>query len=101
MKVTVKPYLFLRDLLGFGAREIELPDRGVKTAGELLEILRSEFKLPDRLDLPQGRLVLFEGNHPAGLIILINGRNIGRLKGLETALSEGDLISLFPPAAGG
>lgn len=33
--------------------------------------------------------------------ILKNGRNIHFLAGLDTPLSDGDLIALFPPAAGG
>lgn len=33
--------------------------------------------------------------------ILRNGRNIAFLAGLDTPLAEGDLIALFPPAAGG
>jgi len=33
--------------------------------------------------------------------VLKNGRNIHFLNGLETPLSEGDVIALFPPAAGG
>ncbi|HNX17936.1 MAG TPA: MoaD/ThiS family protein [Methanoregula sp.] len=33
--------------------------------------------------------------------ILKNGRNIQYLAGLDTPLDNGDLIALFPPAAGG
>lgn len=33
--------------------------------------------------------------------ILKNGRNIQHLAGLETPLDEGDLVAVFPPAAGG
>ena len=33
--------------------------------------------------------------------ILKNGRNVHFLAGLNTPLDEGDLIALFPPAAGG
>ena len=33
--------------------------------------------------------------------ILKNGRNIHFLAGLDTPLDDGDLIALFPPAAGG
>ncbi|MDD1680192.1 MAG: MoaD/ThiS family protein [Methanoregula sp.] len=33
--------------------------------------------------------------------ILQNGRNIHFLAGLDTLLSDGDIIALFPPAAGG
>jgi sulfur-carrier protein len=33
--------------------------------------------------------------------ILQNGRNIHFLAGLDTTLEDGDIIALFPPAAGG
>lgn len=33
--------------------------------------------------------------------ILKNGRNIQYLAGLDTPLENGDLVALFPPAAGG
>jgi len=101
MKVIVKPFLFLRDILGFTDREIELPEEGEKTVGELLTILRRRHQLPDQVDIAQGRLILFENNLPVGLVILINGRNIGKLSGLDTVLNEGDQVTLFPPAAGG
>ena len=34
-------------------------------------------------------------------IVLVNGKNIGYLSGKKTKLSEGDVVSLFPPVAGG
>jgi sulfur-carrier protein len=33
--------------------------------------------------------------------VLVNGQNIGYLKGKRTKLKEGDEVSLFPPLAGG
>ena len=33
--------------------------------------------------------------------ILINGRNISFIDGLETVLEEGDLVAMFPPVGGG
>ena len=101
MIVIVKPFLFLRDILGFTDREIELPEEKEKTVGELLTILRRKHQLPDQVDIAQGCLILFENNLPAGLVILVNGRNIGKLSGLDTVLNESDQVTLFPPAAGG
>ncbi len=33
--------------------------------------------------------------------ILVNGRNAAHLKGKRTKLADGDVISIFPPMAGG
>ena len=37
----------------------------------------------------------------AGYKILVNGRNINLLKGLETPLQEGDELAILPAVAGG
>jgi len=34
-------------------------------------------------------------------MILVNGKNIEHLEGMETKVSKGDTISIFPPAGGG
>lgn len=36
-----------------------------------------------------------------GVIILVNGRHYAHLEGLLTPLVEEDIVSLFPPLAGG
>ncbi|MGE5485502.1 MAG: MoaD/ThiS family protein [Ignavibacteriales bacterium] len=43
------------------------------------------------------------GRRPAGsgLSILLNGRNVEFLDGLDTVLGPGDVVTLIPPAAGG
>lgn len=33
--------------------------------------------------------------------VLLNGRGLHLLKGLETPLTDGDVVALFPPVAGG
>ncbi len=33
--------------------------------------------------------------------ILVNGRDIRDLKGIETRLKDGDAVSIFPPVSGG
>jgi MoaD family protein len=35
------------------------------------------------------------------LVILVNGRNISTLNGLDTILKDGDTVILLPPFAGG
>ncbi len=37
----------------------------------------------------------------SGTIILLNGRNIFHLMKLDTIVSDGDIIDIFPPGGGG
>ena len=69
-----------------GKRKLEI--KGPKTVGELL----------DRLDeLYPG----FKRQLEKGYMILVNGKNIEHLQGLDTPLSDDDTVSIFPPAGGG
>jgi molybdopterin synthase sulfur carrier subunit len=48
------------------------------------------------------RRKIFNGNEISSeIIILINGRNIVHLQGIDTVLSNEDEISIFPVVAGG
>ena len=69
-----------------GKRKLEIS--GPKTVGGLLNEL-------DRM-FPG-----FKKELEQGYIILVNGKNIEHLKGLDTPLSDGDTVSIFPPAGGG
>jgi len=41
------------------------------------------------------------GNMRHNIIILVNGKNVKFLNGLDTKINRGDVIDLFPPVAGG
>jgi sulfur-carrier protein len=99
MQVSVKPYLFLKAALGSKELILELPDRSA--VSDLLEILRNQYGLQDLIATEYGNLILIENDQPSGLVILVDGRNIKQLQGLDTLLTEGSVITLFPPAAGG
>ena len=42
-----------------------------------------------------------DGKIKRGTMILINGKNVLDTDGLDTIVSDGDMIALFPPGAGG
>ena len=81
--VKVKVFATLIKLTG--RKILEVPAGSVE---ELLEKLYSTY--PG-----------FEEELERGFMILINGRNIEHLQGLQTSLREEDIVSIFPPAGGG
>lgn len=99
MKIVVKPYIFLRQLMGF--KEIIIDLNESTTVDGLLKLLRQNYGLPDQIKAGRQILRLLDRNEPVGLIILIDGRNIKQLQGTATNLHEGAVVALFPPAAGG
>lgn len=88
--VKVKLYASFRELAGVSAIDLE-----ASTVQELLEALCR--RSGDRF-----RAALFESTglrrHVA---IMVDGVSIGRLKGLETALSPSSAVSILPPVTGG
>lgn len=58
------------------------------TVGELLLELASRYDAGFRDQLKKATVV-------------VNGRNAVHLKGRKTRLSDGDVVSIFPPMAGG
>ncbi len=90
--ITVKFFTTLRIHLGFA----ELRCEPVQTVGQLLEACEKKSPKPFLT-----KLLKNGGDLVTGAIILVNGKNIQHLDGLETAVSDGDEIALFPPGGGG
>jgi molybdopterin synthase sulfur carrier subunit len=92
MKVTVRAFAHLREILG-KELEIELPEG--ETVRGLLDALSVGHRgFREALFDETGQLKAFNS-------ILKNGRNIAFLDQMETKIDDGDVIALFPPAAGG
>jgi molybdopterin synthase sulfur carrier subunit len=92
MNVTVKAFADLGKLLG---RELVISVPEGETVRQLLQILGKK----DADFLP--RILESDGQLRSYVSILENGRNIKYLLDLDTPLAEGDVISIFPPLAGG
>jgi len=94
LNVKVRLLGVFRELAGKDKLQLRLESATIKGVIQaVVEVLPAETRstLVDRgLDDPQ-----------LNALILLNGREISVLKGLETAVSEGDEITLIPVVHGG
>lgn len=90
--ITVKSFATLREVMDTQIR-MDLP-RGATIRSLLTELTGRYEGLNDQVFAAPGTLRDFVN-------ILKNGRNVEFLSKLDTPLDDGDLIALFPPAAGG
>lgn len=92
--IQVEFYSLLRLLLK--REKLELPAEETMTVGQLLRHVQQQLATPflHKLLDEQGELI-------PGTMILLNRRNILHLDRLESAVTDGDVVALFPPGAGG
>lgn len=92
MRIVVKSFAGLRDIM---EKETGLELAAGTTISGLLEILCGKYEgLYKELYDPGGSLKNYVN-------ILKNGRNVYFLDNLNTVVEDGDIITLFPPVAGG
>ncbi|WP_069808380.1 ubiquitin-like small modifier protein 1 [Vulcanisaeta thermophila] len=94
MKVRVKLFGVLYELVGSFKVELDVPND--TTIRGLIGILAQTFnpKITDVLLDNEGKL---RGDYA----VLINGKAIEWVNGLDTRLSDGDEVVILPPAEGG
>lgn len=93
MKITLKLFADFREMIGSREMEISLPE-GASMLGLLQGLCRAHPAL-------HGKIFDSAGNLKPYILALRNGRNIASLEQLDTSLANRDVISLFPPVAGG
>jgi molybdopterin synthase sulfur carrier subunit len=83
----------LRDDVGI--KELTISVEGGQTVREMIKVI-------GKVNAALSNKIVEENGELTGLVhILVNGRNIMWLQGLDTILAENDDIILLPPTAGG
>lgn len=91
--MEIKVYATLRDVVG--GSSVQLGDISEMTVGQILEALCAKFPALIPKLHPNGHDL-----HPA-IHILVNGRDMRYINGLETLVTAQDSIRIFPPVGGG
>jgi molybdopterin synthase sulfur carrier subunit len=93
MELELRFFATFREAVG--QKTIERTFADDATVGDVLTALEEEF--PELV----GELLDEGGDIQPQLTVLKNGREVVHIDGLETELSDGDRVSVFPPVAGG
>jgi len=91
--MRVRIFATLRSLVG--AKEVEVDVEAGDTVRNMLDKLTAEYPTL------RERVLDDEGNLQSSITVLVNGRSIKFLDGLNSTIQEGDALALFPPVGGG
>ena len=91
--MRVRFYATLRDLVGVSATDLPVPDR--------VEVRQVLDRLTEAYSPLHDKLWDAEGDWSGFVTVLLNGRSVQWLQGLETLVADDDALSLFPPVGGG
>jgi molybdopterin synthase sulfur carrier subunit len=91
--MQIRLYATLRQIVG--EKIVEIPIGTEKTIGDVLRSLVRQYpKLDESIWYPDGSLA----GHVA---VILNGRDVRHLDGVDTPLSDEDILDVFPPIGGG
>lgn len=95
LSVKVRTILTLKTVMGSGEIEFSFPEGS--TLGQLIETLVNRYgdDLASQLYVPNSR------NLRSYIRLMVNGRDIAFLNGMETVLRNGDEVLILPPVSGG
>ena len=91
MTVKARFFAYFRDLFQGRERDVVIAEGG--TVRDVLAVL---------CDTNERRREVFEGDGlKPHLVVMVNGVHVESLRGLNTALSPGDTLAVFPMLGGG
>jgi molybdopterin synthase sulfur carrier subunit len=90
---TIKLFATLRDIAG--VRELHVPFQAGQSVRDLVKDVQEACPA-------LGEAMLDENGELSGLVhIMVQGRNVQWLQGMDTLIHESDSLVFIPPAAGG
>ncbi|MGB9672216.1 MAG: ubiquitin-like small modifier protein 1 [Candidatus Norongarragalinales archaeon] len=96
MRVSVRFFTSLRELIGKREETLEFSDDERVTVDVVLK------RLAERYGKGFVEYVYDADGEVKGFLqFLVNGRSASTLRGLETELSDGDVLAIIPPVGGG
>ncbi|MBS7622292.1 MoaD family protein [Candidatus Bathyarchaeota archaeon] len=95
MKVKARYFAAVREIVGKSEEDFDLPDG--TTVHSLLNILSSKYGEPLRSYIFPRRA----GELSPNLNLLLDGKNVAMMDGVETILYEGCVFAIIPPVGGG
>jgi MoaD family protein len=97
LKISVRFFTSLREILGKKEETIEFPKAARVTVDNVLEKLKQRYgkSFVEYVYDPK------TGEMKGFLQILVNGRSSSTLNGMQTELADGDVLAILPPVGGG
>src|SRR3989337_3112755 len=93
LPVEVRLYATLRDIAQ--ARQVDIPVEAGETVGDVLHRLVSRYQ---RLNEAIWNV---DGSLAGHVAVVLNGRDVRHLDGVDTKVSVGARLEVFPPVGGG
>lgn len=97
MKISVRFFTTLREIVGKREETLEFPNDAVVTVGMVLNRLAELYGKSFIDYVYDGKT----GEVKSFLQFLVNGRSASTLKGMNTKLEDGDTLAILPPVGGG
>lgn len=94
IRVEVSYFSNVRALIGESGSTLELPDRS--SMHDLLSSVAARYG-----DELREYLFTDEGGLHSHVVVILNGKGVGILDGLDTILSDGDRVAILPSIGGG
>ena len=97
LKVSVRFFTNLREIIGKKEETLEFPEDEALTVDLVLETLKQRYGhlfVEYVYDRTSGEMKGF-------LQLLVNGKSVSTLGGLQTEVADGDVLAILPPVGGG